>query len=665
MRVCVFASTYPRFPGDGAGRFVQSISEALVPLGHQVHVLAPFHPSVSPIEGPVQVHHFRYVRPDSLAIMGYAQAMQSDRQLRPQAYPLAPLFFASGLLALIRLTARYRFDVIHAHWVIPNAPMAALVARARRIPLVVSLHGSDIFVAQSNRFFGALARRIFAQAAGITACSPELLEGALALGAPSERAYLIPWGADPAVFARAYDTKDLRTRWALGPNEPIVLGLARLVRKKGYQYLIRAIPSILSTHPTAQFMIVGEGPEKETLQRLATELQVNENVVFTGEARWDEVPRYLQLGDIFVAPSIHDERGNVDGQPTAILEAMAAGKPIVASDLAGIPLVVSDEKTGLLVQERNPQQLAEAITRLLDSPALSAQFGQASQDRVKTELNWHQVAVKFSAIYTQEPAVVGNQGTRGAQTHPRQNSSAMEDPRYAPRSRQANKILAILKDFLGSDISDLKCLDIGCGTGAISNRLAADFGLLVGLDIDLDATRTTITNRQDNSLFAVADGARIPVPDGCFDIVICAQVYEHAADQRALAKEIWRVLRSGGICFFSGPNRLAVMEEHYWLPLLSWLPGPISDRYMRLLGRGSHYDIKPLFYWQLRQLWQPFIILDYTVELIQNPERFGMAEKLGRLGWISRLPRWPVKMLIHFFPNYNWILMKHNDIAGF
>jgi 2-polyprenyl-3-methyl-5-hydroxy-6-metoxy-1,4-benzoquinol methylase len=390
---------------------------------------------------------------------------------------------------------------------------------------------------------------------------------------------------------------------------------------------------------------------------------VDQNVIFTGEARWDDVPRYLQLADIFVAPSVHDEHGNVDGLPTAIIEAMAAGKPIVASDVAGIPLVVSNEKTGLLVEEANPQQLSAAITRLLDEPALGARFGQAGQDRVRAELNWHQVGKKFSAIYSQDPNVTEQKGTRGAQSHLRQNASTVEDPRYAPRSRQANKILAILKDFLGQDLSNLKCLDIGCGTGAISKQLAEEFGQLVGVDIDLESAGTDYTSAGGNGMFAVADGGRVPAPDGSFDIVICAQVYEHASDQRALATEIWRVLRSGGICFFSGPNRLAVMEEHYWLPLLSWLPRPIADGYVRLLGRGKRYDVNALFYWQLRELWQPFIIFDYTAELIQNPQRFGMAEKLGSLGWISQLPRVLVKMLIPFVPNYNWILMKHDAVV--
>ncbi len=100
VRIAFVASTYPRFPGDGAGRFVLSMAEAVTSLGHEVHVVAPYHPAVAPTPGPVIVHHFRYIWPDAWAIMGYAQAMESDKSLRKGAYLLAPLYFLFGLLKL-------------------------------------------------------------------------------------------------------------------------------------------------------------------------------------------------------------------------------------------------------------------------------------------------------------------------------------------------------------------------------------------------------------------------------------------------------------------------------------------------------------------------------------------------------------------------------------
>ncbi|OGO64260.1 MAG: hypothetical protein A2Z45_07030 [Chloroflexi bacterium RBG_19FT_COMBO_55_16] len=100
------------------------------------------------------------------------------------------------------------------------------------------------------------------------------------------------------------------------------------------------------------------------------------------------------------------------------------------------------------------------------------------------------------------------------------------------------------------------------------------------------------------------------------------------------------------------------MEEHYWLPLLSWPPRPLSNLYMRLFQRGNVYDVYPLFYWQIRDLWRSFIINDYTLTLIHEPHRFATGSRLGKFAWVSRLPTWLLRMFTPLYPNYNWILVK-------
>ncbi len=202
-------------------------------------------------------------------------------------------------------------------------------------------------------------------------------------------------------------------------------------------------------------------------------------------------------------------------------------------------------------------------------------------------------------------------------------------------------------------------MDIGCSSGGISHNVASHFKSFVGIDVDQPAViLASSSNHNENSAFVFASGYSIPFPTGAFDVSICAQVYEHTTDQQALAKEIWRILRPGGICFFSGPNRLAILEEHYWLPFLSWLPRPLSHLYMRIFRRGKFYDAYPLFYWQICKLWQPFIIYDYTSRLIDDPHLFGMDDYVGKIAWVRKLPRWLIRALTPLYPNYNWILLK-------
>lgn len=380
---------------------MHSIAEALARQGHDVHALVPYHPDIRPHAGPVKVHPFRYVWPDKWAIMGHAQAMDSDRRLRKAALVLSPFFFLSGVQKLRQLTRQYQFDIIHAHWVIPNGPIGALVAHRRRIPLLITLHGSDIFVARKNPLLGRMARISFNQAAAVTACSPQLQEGALALGAPAGQTHLIKWGADPAYFdaGRFPASNELKAKLNLAGDGIVVMSLGRLVKKKGIEHLVKAAPAIVQEHPQTTFIIAGDGPERESLAALAQAAGVQESFRFVGNIPWQEVPRYLRLADIFVVPSVEDEAGNLDGLPTTIPEAMAAGKPVVASRVAGIPLVVHHQQTGLLVEQRQPEELAAAIGRLIADPERRLAMGRAARQLVVEELNWDEVARAFTALY--------------------------------------------------------------------------------------------------------------------------------------------------------------------------------------------------------------------------------------------------------------------------
>ena len=129
------ASTYPRYDSDGVGRFNRSLAEALAAAGHEVHVLVPYDPAIRPYPSSVNVHIFRYVWPAKWSTMGYAGAMDSDRRLKWNAYVLILPFVLFGTLALWRLVRRYSFDVIHAHWVIPNGPMGWAVSSITGLPL--------------------------------------------------------------------------------------------------------------------------------------------------------------------------------------------------------------------------------------------------------------------------------------------------------------------------------------------------------------------------------------------------------------------------------------------------------------------------------------------------------------------------------------------------
>jgi glycosyltransferase involved in cell wall biosynthesis/ubiquinone/menaquinone biosynthesis C-methylase UbiE len=564
MKIAMIASTYPRYEGDGAARFNHSIAEALAGLGHEVHVVLPYTPAMRPFATPVHIHVFRYIWPNSLSMMGYAQAMESDRRMKKLAYVLAPPFFAGGGLKLWRVVRRHHVDLIHAHWVIPNGFIAAIVAKLTGRPLFISLHGSDIFFARRNPFLGALASWSFKQAAGVTACSPELYAGAVALGAAPRKLHLLPWGADATRFKPTAGNKveALQAQFGLGPMARVVMGVGRLVGKKGFAYLIEALARLRDDFPNLLVMLVGDGPELTALRARAEALDVADRVLFAGNVAWSDIPHYLALADIFAMPSIHDN-GNADGLPTVILEAMAAGKPIVASNVGGIALVVEEGRNGFLVAEGAPNALAAALGKLLRSDEMLAACGRRSRELVEQRLNWHNVARSFVEMY--EGRVITLEVKVNMTEQKAVPATAYTDDYYttccdgyeAFRRTQGQELpprLAVPLELLRARPGSL-IVDIGCGRGELIYHLAKQGHRAVGLDYAVAGVRIAhdaLSGLEDAGALKLAvnlaNAKYLPFPDNAVDHLFMLDVVEHLfpRELQRVFREIHRVLRPGG-----------------------------------------------------------------------------------------------------------------------
>lgn len=230
----------------------------------------------------------------------------------------------------------------------------------------------------------------------------------------------------------------------------------------------------------------------------------------------------------------------------------------------------------------------------------------------------------------------------------------------ASRKHQAEKIRLIVVDFLKNDgLSQMNCLEVGCGTGEISAYFAKLVKTIWGIEID----KNLIKNNQissGNLGFSQANGINLPFDDSFFDLILFPQVYEHTLYQQLVINEIYRVLRPGGICFFSGPNRFRIIEPHYFLPFLSWLPHKLASLYLRLLGKGEVFDIYPRSYWYINNLMKAFTKHDYTYKMIKDPEYFKIQDRFG--AWKFHVfPTFIIKILAPLFPNFNWILQKDNE----
>lgn len=404
MKVCMLTSSYPRYAGDIAGTFIQALASKLVELGHEIHVVAPDDETVGvsseqTVAGVVE-HRFRYAPLRCMRVLGYARSLEADRRLRSSTYLAIGPYLLSAHATLTKLTERLGVDIIHAHWVLPNGPVARRVAQVTGRPLITSLHGSDVYLAERNRWFSKAARYALKGSDWVTACSGNLRDRAVRIGATASNSVVIPYGVDMDRFTvRQPQANVLRRSFGVSEGELVILALGRFVHKKGFQDLIAALPSIVDAVPGVKLILAGDGDLRKHYLDQIHSLGVEASVLLPGRVASDDVPGIMAIADVFVMPSITDSEGNVDGLPNVVLEAMAAGKPVVATRVGGLSELIEHGKTGMLVPERSPQCLSREIIKLLSDPEARENVGNRGSEHVRKNYNWASAARAFVDLY--------------------------------------------------------------------------------------------------------------------------------------------------------------------------------------------------------------------------------------------------------------------------
>jgi glycosyltransferase involved in cell wall biosynthesis len=328
-------------------------------------------------------------------VLGYGRSLRADEAVRGAAKLVAPLYLLGARRALRRELARDRWDLVHAHWVIPNGVAAAPCGQ--RLPLAIGLHGSDVFLAE-RIWARPMVARALARARLLTSCSPELARRVEAIGFDSASTRVIPYGVDVALFRPDASRRPIwRQRLGVPEGAPLLLGVGRMATKKGFHVLVEALPALFRAAPEAHVALAGGGDRLEELRRAAAPF--SERVHFPGAVLHDQLPDLYRAADLFVLPAIHDRAGNVDGLPNVILEAMASGLPVVASAISGIPIAVEHGVTGLLVREGDRAELAAALASLARDPERRAGMAAAARRRAETELTWDAVAASYRDAY--------------------------------------------------------------------------------------------------------------------------------------------------------------------------------------------------------------------------------------------------------------------------
>lgn len=388
-RLLVVTSNYPRWEGDSTTPFVLHLTQRLAERGWDADVLAPHAPGAARDEvlAGVPVHRFRYLLPERAQTVCYqGGALVNLRQNRTNLLKL-PALVGAEWAAVARRARSY--DAVHAHWAIPQGLVGVLATT--RVPVVVTVHGGDVF-ALDQAPLRAAKRLAFRRAAAVTVNSSATERAVRRLAEP-RRLARIPMGieVDPPVD----DALVARIR-AEHAGSPLVALVGRVVEEKGVFDLIAAADLVRGD---LRVVVLGEGQDRARAEADVRDRGLAEHVRFVGWVDPAEVPAWLAAADVVAAPSRTAPDGWAEAQGLSIVEAMAARRPVVATASGGIGDAVEHEVTGLVVGEGRPDELAAAIRRLADDPALAGRLADAGRARAVERFSADASADAFTHLF--------------------------------------------------------------------------------------------------------------------------------------------------------------------------------------------------------------------------------------------------------------------------
>lgn len=381
MNVLFLTHSFPRSEGDAAGSFILRLAVALRGEDVNVHVVAPGAaglPASETIEG-VTVERFRYA-PRRYEKLAYTGNMAGDVASSWIAKFALVGFLGSDFVHAVRARRSLEPQVIHAHWWFPNGVVGTWVGGLARVPLVTTLHGTDVRLARTIAVAKPLFGHVLKHSAAVTTVSRWLKE---------ETEALVP-GVHPTVAPMPVATD----RFSPGASRDgrRLLFVGRLTPQKGAEHLVHALAAM---KVEASLDIVGDGPNRSSLEQLAQQLGVTARIRWHGQLAQSDLPALYQRAAAVVVPSVDEGLGLV------AVEALLCEAPVVAFDSGGLRDVIQHDKTGLLVKPGDRAALASALDALLARNGRGSDLGRAGRLYALSAFAPESAARRYAGIYRQ------------------------------------------------------------------------------------------------------------------------------------------------------------------------------------------------------------------------------------------------------------------------
>ena len=416
MKVLVIGSVYPRFQEDAEVPWLRTSIAHLKKAGVEIQVLAPAYKGLKShdIDG-THVNRFRYA-PASWEILTHEEGAPSKMASKPWLQLLAIPYIINGFFQCIRICRKWRPDVIHAHWPFPHAYIALGAAKLFKIPLVLNFHGAELLLIRKKKWVKPLLKFAIGQAQAIFANSSFTAGKIKALrnvdvewspyGTTLEGASLpLASAADAASATPSSGGTPQRPEPHAINNKFKILFVGRHIERKGICYLIEAAKYL--PRDKFEIRIVGVGDLTEQLKQQAALLDERQKtkdergaeIIFTGKLSPEDLANEYKTANVFTLPAIVDHKGDTEGLGVVLIEAMELGLPIVASNVGGIPDVVVDGESGILVPEKDPAALADAFKRLEADPTLIQKLLAGARNRIDKCFTWDGIIERQVEVY--------------------------------------------------------------------------------------------------------------------------------------------------------------------------------------------------------------------------------------------------------------------------
>jgi glycosyltransferase involved in cell wall biosynthesis len=361
----------------------------IVKKGHEVHVLAPYTGGETKymLEG-VHVERFHYFYPRRFEkLSGRAGMIDNVKEGFLVKIQVLTFLFFNVFFSLRKLK---NIDIIHVQWPIPNGLGVLLLKKIYGTPYINTIHGEEVHLSKRYHMLFALRWLVNNSSKTITN-STATRKFCLEAGLNEDKIDVIPFGVDIEFFRPLDVCKDEKIFQ--------ILSVGYLIERKGFEYLIKAMPHVLKKHKNARLKIVGYGPLESELKEVIYELNLGDEVEIVKNVSDEELLMIYNSSDLFVLPSIVDSQGNTEGLGVVLLEAMACGLPVVGSNVGGIPEIINDMKSGLLVQEKDILGLSKSIFLIINDKELREKLAYSSLKIVENKFNWKYVSKRYVNVY--------------------------------------------------------------------------------------------------------------------------------------------------------------------------------------------------------------------------------------------------------------------------